>query len=304
MSTEICGLSLPSSLDEYWQEPETPQDEINNIKNTVIPTGVQINRDSRGRITSVEYRSLDGDLEKLVFYSGMVISAINYYKSERLYCTEEYENEKLVDKILYSKNGSITCKYSYRYYNGFISGITKYTNNHEIEVNYKYDDLVRIIERNIYLDKNTVSNQQYNYDILDRIKEYKDENQRILVKTISEKNELLSYEITDRIGNNILIENHFTECRYVFTKINLNGHSITVDDTSYVDNVMLKKPNACEDDLDLIIANLFKSEEKPIKKNYMEVVDSKSMGLIDKNIQLRTLPISIRKRLLFNMIAN
>ena len=81
-------------------------------------------------------------------------------------------------------------------------------------------------------------------------------------------------------------------------EIIVNGHSTTVKDTSYVDNIMLKKPYATEDDLDLIIANLFggtgtrNSEESSVIKS--------SFKKAQQDIEPRILPISIRKRLLYN----
>ena len=151
--------------------------------------------------------------------------------------------------------------------------------------------------RKLYKNSEHINEQHYKYDILDRIIEYQDDNQHIVVNKISLNNELLSYVIIDRMGNKIVVENLYSSSTYAETKISLNGHSTTIKDTSYVDNIMLKRPYANENDLDLIIANLFHEEKvTPTKREaYSEV---NAMDVIDSNIQNRTLPISMRKRLL------
>ena len=48
-------------------------------------------------------------------------------------------------------------------------------------------DIDRIVERIVYNNDEEVIKQTYNYDILDRIVEYKDNNQRIVVSKVSKK---------------------------------------------------------------------------------------------------------------------
>ena len=298
MTIEYFGLTLPPELSDYgtFQNLTEPDVEVE------LMSEVEVNRDLRGRILSVNYYSPNQELIKQKFYHGMSVSYINYYSQNRLCSKEEYDEDRLVTKTVYHKNGSMAYEIKYEYEKAKLSHISKRTSENEIVIKYVYDELDRIISRKIYLDNRPVSEQKYNYDILDRIKEYKDENQRIVVKNVSAKNELLSYSITDKIGNEIEINNHFTEYGYTDTEITLNGHSITVNDTSYVDNVMLKKPYASDDDLDLIISSLMKhSMPSVVRTDSMDVLNRKSMGLIDKNIQIKTLPISIRKRVLFNI---
>ena len=68
---------------------------------------------------------------------------------------------------------------------------------------------------------------------------------------------------------------------------------------------MLKKPSASDEDLDLIISNLFnQTDDKSYTRELSTVVNKHSMGLIDKNIENRTLPISLRKRMLYNLVMN
>ncbi len=301
MTIEYCGISLPQELSGYGKftdliEPK-PDVEVKLL------SGVEVNRDFRGRILSVNYYAPNQDLMKQIFYQGMYVSNINYYSHDRLCAKEEYQDEKLMSKTIYSKNGVAAYTIKYEYEREKLTRVSKTTRENEIEVKYLYDELDRIIARKIFVDLRLISQQEYNYDILDRIKEYKDENQRIVVKNVSPKNELLSYTITDKIGNEILIVNHFTEYGYQNTDVTLNGHSITVNDTSYVDNVMLKKPYASDEDLDLIISSLMRQSIQTRRTDGQAVLAKKTMGLIDRNIELKTLPISIRKRVLFNIVA-
>ena len=117
---------------------------------------------------------------------------------------------------------------------------------------------------------------------------------------IGQNNELISYTITDRIGNVINVENHFADCGYICTSLKVNGHSTSVNDASYVDNVMLKKPFATEDDLDIIISNLFTGMDTVTQRTASE---DNAMSLINNSIEIRTLPISLRKRALYNTLV-
>ena len=80
----------------------------------------------------------------------------------------------------------------------------------------------------------------------------------------------------------------------------VNGHTTSVNDTSYVDNVMLKKPFATEDDLDIIKSNLFVGMDGTTQRAASE---SNAMDIIDDNIESRALPISLRKRALYNTLV-
>ena len=60
---------------------------------------------------------------------------------------------------------------------------------------------------------------------------------------------------------------------------------------------MLKKPYASEDDLDFVIANLFNSTDFMSTKREVNK-ENQVTDIINTIIQYRTLPISMRKRLL------
>ena len=302
MLNSYIKINLPSELSALLiKKPE----DIAIDEYQIINSDVEIKCDSRGRVISACYYTPEGETLKQIFFDGNHISKINYYRDEKLYSAEYYKNSLILAKEIYMKDGELYSVINYEYNkNNQICRITKKTIKNEIVCIYKFDSLNRIISRKILIDSKPYSEQQYEYDILDRIVEYRDENYKIRVKNMSFKNELLCYEITDKIGNKISITNHFTELGYENSNISLNGCSISVNDTSYTDNIMLKKPYTSEDDLDFIIANLFKNANNTIKNcEHKKEATNKSSGFVDKNIELRSLPISIRKRVLYNLVT-
>ena len=78
----------------------------------------------------------------------------------------------------------------------------------------------------------------------------------INVHKVNPKNELVSYTITDVIGNRIIINNKFMCSDYIGTDIELNDHKTSIKDISYVNNIMLKKPYATEEDLYYALSHL------------------------------------------------
>ena len=297
----ICNLKIPEEIAHYLNYNDDFEKEY-----LLQESNVKINHDSFGRIISIAYYTPDEELIKIIFYENSRISKINNYKSEKLYSTEEYTNDLMLSKVIYKSNGDVYKTYKYDYNREYrISRISMTKKNQNLLICYKYDSLGRIIERNVCLNDIQNNKQKFSYDILDRIINYEDKNQILHVNNISQKNELLSYVITDTIGNNIIVENHFADCGYICTSITVNGHTTKVNDLSYVDNIMLKKPSASDEDLDLIISNLFnQTDDKSYTRELSTVVNKHSMGLIDKNIENRTLPISLRKRMLYNLVMN
>ena len=291
--------TIPLELISYKKILDT----ISTAEETEMMPCAEINRDKRGRIISANFYSDGNELYKQVFFDGDEITAINYYSNDRLARRDIFDKNYLAAKHVYKKDGTIAYEIYYSYNQVHqITSICKRSAKREILVTYAYDTIDRIICRNIYLNSTLQTEQHYCYDALNRVVEYKDENQRIVVKSISQKNELLSYSITDKINNEIIITNHFTATGYIDTEFVLNGHSTTVKDTRYVDNVMLRKPFTSEDDLDLIISGLYNSSDAVITRPSQESSAARNaMSLIDKNIELKVLPISIRKRVLYNL---
>ena len=292
--------SIPQELIQY-KKTEEDTIEAGNFISLALRT--EINRDSRGRIASVNLYSVDNELYKQIFFDRDYISAINYYKNKKLSHKEFFERGYVSSKYVYKQDGNLAYEIYYTYDNcGKITCIRKKNGSKEAIIKYDYDSIDRIISRKIYLDSCLITKQYFRYDALNRVIEYKDENLRIVVKSISKKNELLSYTITDKINNEVLVTNYFTESGYIETKFTLNGHTTTVKNTNYVDNIMLKRPFTSEHDLDLIISSLYNSSASQINKLDKESARCKnSMGIVNPNIEMKTLPISIRKRVLYNI---
>ena len=293
MLNSYYKLSVPEELVAYYNVT-SPVSRMSD-KSYQFDSDLIVCRDARGCVTSVKYLTPDKELLKEVFYKGESVCKINHYRANKLYSTEGYKEGLLVLKFIFKASGHLAYSIEYEYRDGNMTSIRKKCDGRDILIEYHYDDFGKISERVIYLNNTPILEQNYNYDNLGRIVEYSDNNQHIEVYKISDKHELISYEITDKMGNVITIENHFTESGYVCTDLIVNGHSAQVKDTSYVDNIMLKKPYTSEDDLDFIIANLFQREDTAHTKN--------ETGTVGNVIEQRVLPLSMRKRLLYSMAS-
>lgn len=291
-------VSVPLELTSYYKTTDilsTFEKKVADIKPT---SDIEITRNNKGCVSSIIYYTPEREIEKEIFFTNSNISKINYYKGKTLCRTEAFKNNLLTLKFLFLSNGYLSCSYEYEYdAEKRVNSICKKLNKKELLVVYKYDDVGRIISRKMYKNNEPIIYQHYKYDILDRIIEYQDDNQHIIVNKITPNNELISYVIIDKMGNKIIVENLFSPLDYVETTITLNEHSSRIKDTSYVDNVMLKKPYASEDDLDFVIANLFNSTDFMSTKREVNK-ENQVTDIINTSIQYRTLPISMRKRLL------
>lgn len=292
----ISNFTIPQELIKYYN----PAD-VSNQNEQNFSSNVEVVRNNEGKIFSLKFYSPDKDLVKSLCYEGAQITQVNYYRQNLLYCSDKYNDSLLIEKTVYRKNGVVAYIINYEYNKEKrLIRICKKTLNREFLVGYKYDTFGRIIEKNISFNGKQTTKQEYSYDILDRVVEYKDSNQKIKVDKINQNNELISYKITDKIGNVIGVENHFADCGYICTTLIVNGHSTTVNDTSYVDNVMLKKPYAKEEDLDIIISNLFTGMDTTTQRMSGS---NNAINLIEQTIETRTLPISLRKRALYNTLV-
>lgn len=286
-------FTLPQELIKYYH--------INNDffeDNIAISSNIEVVRNNEGKISSLRFYSSDKELIKSLCYDNSKIIRINYYRQNLLYSSDIYNGEFLIEKNVYNKNGSIAYTISIEYNKEKHPGrISKKILNMEFFVGYKYDTFGRIVEKNICLNGKETTKQEYRYDVLDRVVEYKDKKIKIQVNKISSNNELINYTITDRMGNVISVENHFADCGYICTTLMVNGHTTSINDLTYVDNIMLKKPLASEDDLDLIISDLFTNMDMTTGRN------RNTTELIDQNIENRALPIALRKRALYNTLV-
>ena len=288
------SFTIPEELVKYFN-PDNAEENLN------FSSDIEVVRNSNGKISSLKLYSPDKELIKTLCYENSKIVLVNHFRQNLLYSSDRYNNELLIEKNVYRRNGALAYTINYEYNREKrLNRICKKALNRELLVGYRYDSFGRIIEKNISFNGKQRTKQEYSYDVLDRIVEYKDTKQKILVNKISQNNELISYTITDRINNVISVENHFADCGYICTTLVVNGHSTTVNDTSYVDNVMLKKPFATEDDLDIIISNLFTGMDTATQRAGCY---SNAMDIINNNIENRALPIALRKRALYNTLV-
>ena len=303
MNTHLC-ISIPEELKQYTKLEELQEQNEDEDKKLTNDFGVKIIKDEEGNLVCTAYYSDIGEIIKKIYYIGSSVASIEHYRNNSLYSHEKFGNGRLCKKSKYDKQGKVTCtvKYDYNKSEQIIS-IQKILNEIRYLVNYGYDELKRVNSRVIRINDKILDEQAFRYDILDRIVEYRDNNQNIKVHKINQKNELVSYTITDNANNEISILNKFICTDYIGTEIELNGHKTTVKDYSYVDNVMLKKPFTSEDDLDFAISNILKKSGNNVGKtsrnsnnDNIDTIIGNSIKEFDKPL----LPISIRKQLLLN----
>ena len=305
----LC-IFIPEELQQFAKLVEPANDSISSIQ-TSRDFGVKLIKDEYGNLTCAAYYSDTGELLKKIIYKGSSVSTIEQYRNDLLYSTEKYDNGKITRRTKYDKFGKIVSAVSYEYNRkDQITTIRKFINDTRYAVIYGYDELMRVNSRKIKVDDKFVEEQFYRYDILDRVVEYKDKNQKIEVHKLNPNNSLLSYTITDNIGNQIHVKNKFMCSEYLGTEIQLNGHTTTIKEKSYIDNVMLKKPFTSEDDLDLALSNIYKKhpskQSVPIQMTRRESKNNVINMVIDdklkpKETKTTVLPISIRKRTLLNL---
>ena len=245
------SIIIPEELQQFSKVAEII-DGIEPVKNNF---GVQTIKDKDGNLTGTEHYSSSGELIKKIYYKGSSVSTVENYRNSMLYSQEKYDKSKLIQKTLFNSEGKEVnvIKYKYNRENQIVY-IQKQINNTVYSVEYGYDELKRVNSRRIRAGSETICKQQYRYDILDRIVEYKDDNQSITVHKVNPNNELISYTIRDVIGNKIDVNNRFMCSEYIGTEISVNGHKTSVKDKIYISNVMLKKPYTNEDDLDFALS--------------------------------------------------
>ncbi len=310
VANQLC-ISIPAEMQQFQKVIDILDE--NRTDESVKDFGVKIIKDNEGNISCTAYYDNDGELLKKIFYSGAAVESVEIYRNHYLYSKENYTNGNIRKKIIYNSYGKIISTIVYEYNRqDKITSIRKTSDNKRYLVEYGYDELSRVNSRSVKIDSEVIAEQYYRYDILDRIVEYKDKNQTILVDKVNTNNELVSYTIFDKIGNTIVVKNKYLYTEYIGSEIDLNGHKTTVKDKSYVDNVMLKKPFTSVDDLDFTISNLTSEKRADLSScttkrnnNPNDIMDF----IINDNKQIKPppltkeniLPISIRKRLLLEI---
>lgn len=299
MANNYISISIPSELKQFEKIVKVISSNDETEEFSKNDFGVKLIKNDEGQVSEALYYSNTGDLLKKIFYSGSSIYRIEYYRDNKMRVLESYTMGKLLNKCIYDKFGQLYCTFNYEYHQkDLITSIKKIVKDKHYKVEYEYDDCNRINCRILILNSQILDTQKFKYDVIDRIIEYKDNNQEIKVEKINTNNELIKYTISDIIGNKIEIWNKFLCSDYVGTEIELNGHKTSIKDRSYVDNVMLKRPYATEDDLDLAMSCILD------KKQLMSVTRTNKQDISDSILKDRvndnTLPISIRKLHLIN----
>ena len=258
MTKSYLCISIPEELQKFSKVIDILECE-EDTGSMFCDFGVKPIKDKSGITIGTAYYSDNGELLKKVMYKGSSVDYVEHYRNNRLYAQEKYIKGSILRKTLYSPSGNEASIIHYKYNSkDQIVSIQKVSDKIKCTIEYGYDELFRVNSRVVIIDKEVINEQKFRYDILDRIVEYQDCNQRINVHKVNSKNELVSYTITDVVGNKIVINNKFMCSDYIGTEIEVNSHKTTVKDISYVNNVMLKKPYTSEDDLDFALSHLEK----------------------------------------------
>ena len=256
MTKNYLCISIPEELKQFSKVVDLIEED-NSSENLFKDFGVKTIKDSSGFVTGTAYYSDSGELIKKVLYKGAAVDHIEHYRNNVLYAKEKFDSGRLLRKTMYTPTGQECSVISYKYNNlEQIVCIHKMMNKVKYAVEYGYDDLSRVNRRVLLINNKVINDQNYRYDMLDRIIEYRDLNQTINVHKVNLNNELVCYTITDVIGNRIIINNKFMCSNYIGTDIELNEHKTSVNDISYVNNVMLKKPYTTEEDLYYALSHL------------------------------------------------
>ena len=302
MSENYLCISIPEELQQFKKISRILEENNEPEQPTVnFDFGVKLVKDEQGNPAHAEYYSDTGELLKKIYYHGSAVSRIEHYRNNRLYSEEEYIDGKLDQEKTFNNLRELIATIKYKYApKGRLMSISKLIKDDRYDVDYGYDELGRVNKRTIKQNSNPLDEQKYRLDIMDRIVEYRDRNQMIRVHQINHNNDLVSYTITDKAGNSIAVINKFLCSDYIGSEVDVNGHKTTLKDRCYVDNEMLKRPSATKDDLNFILARLFKQlkrEKTPDIKTKRIEKQAILEKIIGDNITapMKILPISMRK---------
>ncbi len=302
MARDYFGITIPEEFKRILpSEIECEQFGLNDT---------EVIRDSSGLITAVNYYK-DEIISRQVLYEGNIISEIRDFCNGVLIKKRVFKEEILAAEYFYKKNGELMYLQEYEYQLDKISALTRICGLHKRRAEFKYDQLDRISLRTVFIDNKLCLSQHYIYDALNRIIGYEDDNYKVFVESFSSNNELRLYRITDKLNNEVIVKNRFSQEGYEDTELVINGTSKIVSNIQYVDNVMIKKPTENMDELDLIISKLFNqttpqnlgstqraaaTAEERLKSNLVNLIEYKS--------RVKVLPLALRKWLLYEQAVN
>lgn len=292
MEQNCISISIPTELKQY-EKTEKIISESEILEDSCQDFGVKLIKNINGTISQAEYYSESGDILKKVYYKGSAVSCIEHFRYGKMRSQETYTDGLILRKSIFDNNLQLLSSISYEYNRkGDITAVKKTYKQQKYEIFYGYDDLNRPNSRELRQNSKVLDKQIFRFDIIDRIVEYEDKNQKIKVEKVNPNNELVKYLIKDCAGNTIDIYNKFLCSEYIGTDISLNGHKTTVKDRSYLDNVMLKKPYPSVDDLDLAFSGYInKYKVLPIKRMCNTDIAENIINKQKSNV----LPISVRK---------
>ena len=295
MAKVFCGINIPEEADEFSFTPI----------HLAVFSSVETRKDTSGNIVEVDYYHLDNILKKVKYADGSV-SEVIYFREGNLEKKQLYEEGRLNKEYVYKTNGEVLYLLEYEYNLNKLFSITQTFGLNSRKVEFGYDFMGRITERKIYSDDNPVLNQKYFFDALDRVSGYEDDYFSFMVGKFTQNNQLQTYRITDKMKNEVIVTNNFEDKNYIDTEISVNGSKKNVKDTSYLENIIMKKPTKNMEELDLIISKLYDNKEQEYSMatrrpsaTSEERLESNLVNIIEYKTKSKPLPISLRKRALY-----
>lgn len=247
LNTNSLNLELYSQIKNLAETVYEPKQETSK---TVY--SIRISRNEKGIIERINYYTPEGILVKSGLYSGSELNKTKFFQKSYSYVNEDWDGFTLSGRKYYDSNDNLLYSVNYEYTKGKVTKISKVENGNEFTINYSYDEFGRVNKRIVIENGDVIAEHKYKYDVIDRITSYEDNSKKLCVWKMSAVNELLSYSVIDKNGNERIINNNFDEDGYKGSEISINNIKRTVCDPKFADNIVLKKPNATEDDLILV----------------------------------------------------
>lgn len=273
---------MPSELEQFLISTDTHHDAEEKIK------WVSTNNETDNKKYTTEYYSQAGELLKAEHYVNGTKKEI-YYNNGNVINKDEFNVDRIYEIKSFDKNRKLISSTKYIRINGFVISIVRHENGNEYKISYSYDEIKRIINKTIYINQEIIIKQIYCYDSLNRIAEYRDNQQTLNIINHTTSNIPAFYTLSDIYGNQIDIKNNFDNYEYKNTEITLNSNSKTIINEYYYNNFILKKPSATEEDFNCTISHINK---------WFNMENSKSGSILQFENKNKILPITLRKRAL------
>ena len=102
MSRSTLCISIPEELQRFKKNSSPPQ--IQNFYPTELNFGIKIIKKKDGTIDYTEYYSDSGELVKKCYYNSIFITSIAHYRNNKIFCCEDFEQEKIRRKVYFTKD--------------------------------------------------------------------------------------------------------------------------------------------------------------------------------------------------------